>query len=68
MRPFGTGGRRRFAEHLADFLVRASLDHVPAAETVRRLAAAVVTYVGQGLNDDATTLLIEYRGNADQPD
>jgi hypothetical protein len=43
------------------------------AETVRRLAAAVVTFVGQGLigqglNDDATMLLVEYRGNTDQPD
>jgi Stage II sporulation protein E (SpoIIE) len=55
-------------ERLADFLVRASLDQTPAAETVRRLAAAVVSYVGRGLNDDATMLLIEYRGNTEQPD
>jgi len=51
-------------DRLADFLVRASLDQVPAAETVRRLAAAVIAYVGRGLNDDATMLLIEYRGNS----
>ena len=55
------------ADRLADFLVRATLDQVPVAETVRRLAAAVVNHVGQGLNDDATLLLIEYRGSTDQP-
>jgi hypothetical protein len=37
---------------------------VPVAETVRRLAAAVVAYVGQGLQDDATMLLLEYRGQS----
>jgi hypothetical protein len=49
-------------ERLADFLVRSSHDQVPVAETVRRLSANVVSYVGAGLNDDATLLLIEYRG------
>lgn len=51
-------------ERLADFLVRSSHDHVPVAETTRRLSAAVVAYVGQGLKDDATLFLIEYRGQA----
>ena len=36
------------------------------AETVRRLSLSVVDYVGVGLRDDATLLLIEYRGT-DQP-
>jgi hypothetical protein len=49
-------------ERLADFLVRASLERVPAAETARRLSASVVEYVGVGLNDDATLLLIDYAG------
>jgi serine phosphatase RsbU (regulator of sigma subunit) len=49
-------------DRLADFLVRSSHDQVPVAETVRRLSANVVSYVGTGLNDDATLLLIEYRG------
>ena len=49
-------------DRLADFLVRSSHDQVPIAETVRRLSANVVSYVGTGLNDDATLLLIEYRG------
>jgi hypothetical protein len=48
-------------ERLADFLVRASLDGLPAAETVRRLSAAVIAHVGQRLRDDATLLLVEYR-------
>ena len=52
-------------ERLADFLVRSSHDDVPVAETTRRLSAAVVAYVGQGLNDDATLLLIEYRGQGE---
>lgn len=49
-------------ERLADFLIRATLDGLPGAETVRRLSAAVGAHVGQGLNDDATMLLIEYHG------
>jgi hypothetical protein len=49
-------------DRLADFLVRATLEHVPVAETVRRLSTNVVEYVGAGLNDDATLLLIEYLG------
>lgn len=49
-------------ERLADFLVRATLEHVPVAETARRLSTNVVEYVGTGLNDDATLLLIEYLG------
>jgi hypothetical protein len=49
-------------ERLADLLVRSSNDQVPVAETVRRLSANVIAYVDDGLNDDATLLLIEYRG------
>ena len=52
------------SERLADFLVRATLEHVPVAETARRLSTNVVDYVGAGLNDDATLLLIEYLGRA----
>ena len=53
-------------DRLSDFLVRSTLEHVDVAETVRRLSLSVVDYVGGGLRDDATLLLIEYRG-ADQP-
>jgi serine phosphatase RsbU (regulator of sigma subunit) len=52
-------------ERLNDFLVRATLDRVPVAETVRRLSEHVVDYVGAGLKDDATLLLVEYRGRDD---
>jgi Stage II sporulation protein E (SpoIIE) len=48
-------------ERLADYLVRATLDRVPAAETVRRLSAHVLAFVGGGLRDDATLFLVEYR-------
>jgi serine phosphatase RsbU (regulator of sigma subunit) len=47
---------------LADFLVRATLDGVHPTETVRHLSALIVAYNGTGLSDDATLLLIEYRG------
>lgn len=52
-------------DRLADFVVRSTLDRVPVAETVRRLSANVVSYVGAGLRDDATLLLIEYLGHGD---
>ncbi len=48
-------------ERLADYLVRATLDGVSAAETVRRLSANLIVFVGAGLRDDATLFLIEYR-------
>jgi serine phosphatase RsbU (regulator of sigma subunit) len=48
-------------ERLADYLVRATLDGVSAAETVRRLSANLLTFVGAGLRDDATLFLVEYR-------
>jgi hypothetical protein len=49
-------------DRLADYLVRATLDRVSLAETVRRLSASVVAHVGAGLRDDATLFLVEYRG------
>lgn len=55
-------GGRFGLDRLADFLVRATLDDLPGAETVRRLSAAVGAHVGQALNDDATMLLVEYHG------
>lgn len=55
-------GGRFGLDRLADFLVRATLDGVSGAETVRRLSASVGAHVVQGLNDDATMLLVEYHG------
>lgn len=49
---------------LADFLVRATLDRVSPAETVRRLSASIMAYNSAGLSDDATLLLIDYHGGA----
>jgi serine phosphatase RsbU (regulator of sigma subunit) len=49
---------------LADFLVRATLDRVTPAETVRRLSASIMAYNGGVLNDDATLLLLDYEGKA----
>jgi serine phosphatase RsbU (regulator of sigma subunit) len=49
---------------LADFLVRATLDRVTPAETVRRLSASILAYNGGVLTDDATLLLIDYEGGA----
>ena len=48
-------------ERLADFLVRASLERLPARETVRHLADNIIEFSDNGLGDDATMLLIEYQ-------
>jgi len=56
-------GRLFGVDLLADFLVRATLDDVPAAETVRRLTGHVVDAVGGDLRDDATMFLIDYAGS-----
>ena len=56
------GGERFGIPRLADFLVRATLDGVSPAETVRRLSASIMRYNGDDLSDDATLLLVEYHG------
>lgn len=50
-------------ERLADHLVRSTLDGVPVSEAARRLGASVIEHVHSGLSDDATLLLVEYRGS-----
>ena len=57
------GGERFGVPRLADFLVRATLDGVSPAETVRRLSASIMHHNGNNLSDDATLLLIEYHGS-----
>jgi serine phosphatase RsbU (regulator of sigma subunit) len=57
------GGERFGVPRLADFLVRATLDGVSPAETVRRLSASIMHYNGANLDDDATLLLVEYHGS-----
>lgn len=49
-------------ERLADLMVRATLDDVFPAETVRRLSSSIMSHNGAGLSDDATLLLIDYHG------
>lgn len=49
------------AERLADFVTRQEAAGRPAAETLRRLNLAVLDYQGGRLQDDATTVLIEWR-------
>jgi hypothetical protein len=49
-------------DRLADLLVRATLDDVFPAETVRRLSSSIMAYNGAGLSDDATLLVIDYHG------
>ena len=56
------GGERFGIPRLADFLVRATLDGVSPAETVRRLSASIMHHNGDNLSDDATLLLLEYHG------
>jgi serine phosphatase RsbU (regulator of sigma subunit) len=60
------GGRRSgepFGLHrLTDLLQRAVLDKVDCAETVRRLGDAVLGHAAHQLHDDATLLLVEWRG------
>lgn len=55
-------GEQFGVERLADLLVRATLDGVFPAETVRRLSASIMSYNGAGLSDDATLLVIDYHG------
>jgi Stage II sporulation protein E (SpoIIE) len=48
-------------DRLADFLVRASLENLPARETVRHLADNILGFSDDLLHDDATMLLIEHQ-------
>lgn len=61
------GGERFGVPRLADFMVRATLDGVSPAETVRRFSAQIMDYNGDNLTDDATLLLIEYHGSNECP-
>lgn len=49
-------------DRLADFLVRAALEDLPTQETVRRISDSVIDFNDVGLRDDATMLLLEWRG------
>lgn len=48
---------------LADFLARAALEQLPVQETVRHLTESVIDFNDEGLRDDSTMLLLEWRGS-----
>ena len=49
-------------DRLGDFLVREQSAGLGVAETLRRLSHAVTDHAGGELQDDATVVLLEYRG------
>jgi serine phosphatase RsbU (regulator of sigma subunit) len=51
-------------ERLADLLARETAAGLPTPETVRRLTRAILAHQEGALQDDATTLLLEWRGPA----
>lgn len=52
---------------LGDHLVRATIAGLPAPETVRRLAAAILEHQDGPLRDDATTVFVEWAGRERRP-
>jgi serine phosphatase RsbU (regulator of sigma subunit) len=57
-----TSGEPFGEERLGDFLVREQTAGLGLAETLRRLSHAVLDHASGTLADDATVLLVEYRG------
>lgn len=49
-------------QRLVDFITRAAAAQLPAPETLRRLNQAILDHQEGYLQDDATTLLVEWRG------
>jgi serine phosphatase RsbU (regulator of sigma subunit) len=59
----GARGSERFGlARLIDLLARNLLAELPPAETLRRLARAVLDHSAHELRDDLTMVLVEYRG------
>lgn len=58
------GGSRFGVGRLADLLARADADGLGCAETVRQLGQKVLEHAEHELHDDATMLLVEWRGVA----
>ena len=56
------GGSRFGVERLADLLARAHSEGLGCAETIRQLGHKVLEHAQYELNDDATMLLVEWRG------
>ena len=55
-------GERFGIDRLMDFIARADAAGEPLPETMRRLGHAVVKHQGDELQDDATQVLLEWRG------
>ncbi|MGJ6961723.1 PP2C family protein-serine/threonine phosphatase [Streptosporangium sp. G11] len=51
-------------ERFVDFIIRRNADGLPVPETLRRLVRSVLAYHDGSLQDDATVLLVEWRGGA----
>jgi len=51
-------------DRLVDFVTRAAADELPAPETLRRLNRAILEHQEGNLQDDATTLLVEWQGES----
>ncbi|MEU8385463.1 PP2C family protein-serine/threonine phosphatase [Streptosporangium sp. NPDC048865] len=51
-------------ERFVDFIIRRNADGLPVPETLRRLIRSVLEYHDGMLQDDATVLLLEWRGGA----
>jgi serine phosphatase RsbU (regulator of sigma subunit) len=52
------------ADRLVDLLVRQESYQLPLPETLRRLIAAVLEHQQGTLQDDATVLMLEWRGDS----
>jgi len=55
-------GERFGIDRLVDFIARAEAAGEPVPETVRRLGHTVLKHQGDELHDDATQVLVEWRG------
>ena len=53
------------ADRLAEFLEREAADGRPTPETLRRLRHAILAHQKGQLQDDATALLVEWRGDTE---
>jgi serine phosphatase RsbU (regulator of sigma subunit) len=56
------GGERFGFDRLADLLLRTDAERLGCAETIRRLGHSVLEHAAFELHDDATMLLVEWRG------
>ena len=53
-------------DRLGDFVVREGSSGLPAPELLRRLSRAIMDHQQSDLQDDATTLLVEWKGGGEQ--